>query len=377
MRSRVSSCDSFSHPVVASRSTSRARRSGPPCADDTDVGAGRTVVFCHSAPGAGLFDPDPAETDARGVTLLSVDRPGYGRSDPVHHGPVGDGLVRGGRHRSVLDTLDGGPVGVVGWSAGGRVALALAARRPDLVDRVVVVATPAPDEEIPWIDPEQRAVLDRLRGLAPEDAHAELESRLRSIVPLDPFSAEALWLLAALTSDEPALAGRDVRARLGEMLRTAFAQGTEGLASDLAGYCLRPWGFEPEEVVAKTLLLYGARDPLAGPRHGRWWKSRLPDARLEVVPGRRAPRAAPDVAARPLPPRAEAPSAQGGSRLRRGTWPRRALGRLISPMKAFFGQRELSTRCPGRGRLGWSAWQRFRAAPSPSPSPTSRARRRS
>ncbi len=257
---------------------------GPPCADDTDVGAGRTVVFCHSAPGAGLFDPDPAETDARGVTLLSVDRPGYGRSDPVHHGRWATVWSAADDIAGVLDTLDGGPVGVVGWSAGGRVALALAARRPDLVARVVVVATPAPDDEIPWIDPEQRIVLDRLRGLAPEDAHAELESRLRSIVPLDPFSAEALWLLAALTSDEPALAGRDVRARLGEMLRTAFAQGTEGLASDLAGYCLRPWGFEPEEVVAKTLLLYGARDPLAGPRHGRWWKSRLPDARLEVVP---------------------------------------------------------------------------------------------
>lgn len=257
---------------------------GPPCADAGEVGAGRTVVFCHSAPGAGLFDPDPAETEARGVTLVSVDRPGYGRSDPVHRGKWATVWSAADDIAAVLDTLDGGPVGVVGWSAGGRVAMAVAARRPDLVDRVVVVATPAPDQEIPWIDPEQRAVLDRLRTLRAEDAHAELEGRLRSIVPLDPFSPEALWLLAALTSDEPALASPDVRARLGEMLRTAFAQGTAGLAADLAGYCLRPWGFEPDEVSAKTLLLYGARDPLAGPRHGRWWQSRLPDARLEVIP---------------------------------------------------------------------------------------------
>ncbi len=256
----------------------------PPCADSTDVGAGRTVVFCHSAPGAGLFDPDPAETDARDVTLLSVDRPGYGRSDPVHRGQWATVWSAADDVAAVVETLDSGPVGVVGWSAGGRVALALAARRPDLVDRVVVVATPAPDDEIPWIDPEQRAVLECLRGLAPVDAHAELESRLHSIVPMDPFAAEALWLLAALTSDEPALAGHDVRARLGEMLRTAFAQGTAGLAADIAGYCLRPWGFDPEEVAAKTLLLYGARDPLAGPRHGRWWQERLPNARLEVVP---------------------------------------------------------------------------------------------
>jgi pimeloyl-ACP methyl ester carboxylesterase len=162
---------------------------------------------------------------------------------------------------------------------------ALAARRPDLVDRVVVAATPAPDDEVPWIDPEQRAELERLRDLAPKDAHAELRARLSSLVPTDPFSGEALWLLAAVTSDEPALRGPGVRDRLGEMLRAGFTQGAVGLAADIAGYCLQPWGFEPEAVKAETLLLYGSRDPLAGPRHGRWWLERLPDARLEIEPG--------------------------------------------------------------------------------------------
>jgi pimeloyl-ACP methyl ester carboxylesterase len=57
------------------------------------------------------------------------------------------------------------------------------------------------------------------------------------------------------------------------------------MAADIAGYCLRPWGFEPAEVRAKTLLLYGSRDATAGPRHGSWWQERLRDARLEVVPG--------------------------------------------------------------------------------------------
>ena len=76
-----------------------------------------------------------------------------------------------------------------------------------------------------------------------------------------------------------------MQARLGEMLQAAFVQGPGGLAADIAGYCLRPWGFEPRSVEAETLLLYGSRDALAGPRHGRWWKSKLPDADLEVVPG--------------------------------------------------------------------------------------------
>jgi hypothetical protein len=32
----------------------------------------RTVVLCHAAPGAGMFDTYPEATWARGITLLSV-----------------------------------------------------------------------------------------------------------------------------------------------------------------------------------------------------------------------------------------------------------------------------------------------------------------
>jgi pimeloyl-ACP methyl ester carboxylesterase len=245
----------------------------------------RLVVFCHSAPGAGSFDPDPAQTRASTSTLLTVDRPGYGRSDPL---PAGRWSTVGSAAddiAAVLDNVGVEQVGVVGWSAGGRVALALAARRPDLVDRVVVIATPAPDDAVPWIDPRQREELERLRSLPPGHAHDELARSLAAVIPSDTFSDQALWLLAAEgTSDKAAMRSPGVRNRLGEMLRAAFAQGATGLAADIAGYCLQPWGFEPEAVQAKTLLLYGARDPVAGPAHARWWQERLADVRLEVAP---------------------------------------------------------------------------------------------
>ena len=243
------------------------------------------VVLCHSAPGAGCFDPDPAVTRARNVRLLSIDRPGYGGSSPVAAGTWSTVAAAADELATVLDGLSVGRVGVAGWSAGGRVALALAARRPDLVDRVAVIATPAPDGEVPWIEGEQRTELERLSGLPPDLALAGLEERLGSLVPEDPLSPEALWLLGAGPADEAALQTPGARHRLGEMLRAAFVQGAHGLAADIAAYCLRPWGFEPEDVHAETLLLYGSHDPLADPRHGRWWESRLPDARLEVVPG--------------------------------------------------------------------------------------------
>jgi pimeloyl-ACP methyl ester carboxylesterase len=243
------------------------------------------VVLCHSAPGAGAFDPDPAVTQARNVRLLSIDRPGYGRSDPVATGHWATVASAADDLAAVLDSLQVERVGVVGWSAGGRVALALAARRPDLVSRLVVVATPAPDDKLPWIADGEREALERLRDLPPAEAHAALCERLDEVVPADPFDPEALWVLGAGPTDEPVLRAPGVLARLGQMLAAAFAEGARGLAADIAGYCLQPWGFEPAAVEARTLLLYGSHDPIAEPRHGRWWHAQLPDARLEIAPG--------------------------------------------------------------------------------------------
>jgi pimeloyl-ACP methyl ester carboxylesterase len=48
-----------------------------------------------------------------------------------------------------------------------------------------------------------------------------------------------------------------------------------------------PWlpAGRPAAITARTLVLCGGKDPVAGPRHGRRWQKRLPNARLEVVPG--------------------------------------------------------------------------------------------
>ena len=245
----------------------------------------RAVVLCHAAPGSGGFDPEPEATRARAVSLLGGDRPGYGGSDPVGAAQWATVASAADDLAEVLVRRGSGRVGVVGWSAGGRVALALAARRPDLVDRVVVVATPAPHEEVPWIPEEQNQMLEALRGQPPALVHAQLAEGLAAMVPADPAAPEALALLGASPADEAATGDPGARRRLAAMLEAAFAQGAIGMVADIAGYCLQPWGFEPSDVEAKTLLLYGSRDPVAGPPHGRWWQRRLPDARLEVAPG--------------------------------------------------------------------------------------------
>ncbi|MEU8026868.1 alpha/beta fold hydrolase [Micromonospora haikouensis] len=242
----------------------------------------RVVVFCHPAPGSGAFDPDPAATRLAGVTLLALDRPGYGGSDPATD--WADVPTAADDLAELIDQRRLGRVAVAGWSAGGRVALALAARRPDLVRRVAVLATPAPDEEVPWLDPGQRDLTAGLRDRPPADVRAQLDAALAGLVPPDPRDPAALRLLGANPADRAAPADPGAGTRIGDMLAEAFAQGVRGMADDIAGYSLRPWGFTPDQVGAATLLLYGADDALAGPEHGRWWRDALPDARLEVVP---------------------------------------------------------------------------------------------
>jgi pimeloyl-ACP methyl ester carboxylesterase len=247
--------------------------------------SGKTIVICHAAPGSAAFDPDPEQTWRRGVTLLAVDRPGYGQSDPVVAGEWSTVGAAADDLAAALDRLELCGVGVAGWSAGGRVALALAARRPDLVERAVVLATPAPHEQVPWVPAEQQATLEHLRGQPPEQVHAALMAMLAPMVPEDLSASGVLQALGASPADEQALAMPRARERLAGMLAGAFAQGAAGMAYDIAGYALQPWGFEPAEARAKTLLLYGSADPIAGSRHGSWWQKRLPSARIEVVPG--------------------------------------------------------------------------------------------
>jgi pimeloyl-ACP methyl ester carboxylesterase len=69
------------------------------------------------------------------------------------------------------------------------------------------------------------------------------------------------------------------------MLDGAVAQGAVGMVADIAGYSLRPWGFDPADVTQPVLLGYGAADERVPPAHGEWYRDQLPDARLEVVAG--------------------------------------------------------------------------------------------
>lgn len=220
---------------------------------------GRTVLLCLPESTSEAADPDPGSTWSRGITLLSAEPPGdpwatatpagvaegsqiraepaqsphlASRTGTSHAAPKrtpgtaqyqsdwlrwADAVGAAIDQRAAVPGVGLPPVGAVGWSTGGLGVLALAARRPDLVDRLVLVAAPAPPD----------------------------------------------------------------------------------------------LGFDPAGVTAKTLLLYGANDPDAGPHDGKRFQRHLPNRRYEQVPGEGAlflARMWPRVLSHVAPNRRRAPS---------------------------------------------------------------------
>ncbi len=242
---------------------------------------GAVVLLAHSAPGSRRFDPDPAVTAAAGVRLVTLDRPGYGDSDSLPRRTLPTIPRFADDCAAVLEHLGVPAAAVAGWSAGGRVAMALAARRPDLVRSVALIGTPAPDEEVSWIGPEEKQMIAAL----PADPGSALATMEQMLAPMTSDPAAAIGMLGAAPADEAALAAGDLRAALETMLTEAFAQGPAGLAADLISYTVADWGFDPRAVGAPVRCWYGESDVVVSPEHGSWWADRVADGALTVVPG--------------------------------------------------------------------------------------------
>lgn len=104
-------------------------------------GSGKeTVLFLHG----GLSNSDllldglsaPLETEFR---VVAFDRRGHGytadNAEPFHYDEMAKETI------GVLEQVVGGRAHLVGWSDGGIVGLLVALRRPDLVDRLIVIGT--------------------------------------------------------------------------------------------------------------------------------------------------------------------------------------------------------------------------------------------
>jgi pimeloyl-ACP methyl ester carboxylesterase len=237
---------------------------------------GLPVVLLHPSPGSRLLCPDFGATVAAGVRLITVDRPGYGRSDPVP-----DPTLAGFAHdlERLLDHLWLGQIRVVGWSGGGPYAAACAAILADRVIAVALLATPAPDSYLRCFTPPLPMVTQPGDGGTPPvlAGAADLEGYLAA-------AAERAGDGWDSPSDTVARSQPAVKRALAAMWGESFRAGAGGLAADVVAGS-RSWGFVPIQVRAPVALFYGQDDAVIEPAEGRWWAQALPRAELTVCPG--------------------------------------------------------------------------------------------
>ena len=242
--------------------------------------AGEVVVNCHGGLASG-HDILPADrlARARGLCIVSPDRPGIGRTDRV----ADFGMLRWVRGDLVglLDHLSVERLGIMGWSEGGQYALAAAFELPHRVTRCAVIAgcppldDPATLRESNRVDRVLSALARRaplaLRGVA---AGTHLLSRWAPGV-----------LLRASTHGVPPDEHDAVHAE-GGWFPSVLGEGSANPRGVVDEYraAVAPWGFAPEDVTVAVRVFQGTADAMVPEAWGRRLAARIPDASLVLYP---------------------------------------------------------------------------------------------
>jgi len=233
---------------------------------------GVPVLFFHGTPGSRLLGAvyDEAARD-RGLRVLTVDRPGYGDSEPWSDRTLAD---TGAFAVPVLDDADVDRAGVIGFSGGGPHALALAASHPDRVRRVDLVGGAVPHDCGPE-DPLPQRLLGTLATRTPRLLGGLL--RFQTWVARRNPSAVVGQYTSGDTGDVPTavteLVGRDFvealdASRNGVIVESRLFE--------------RPWDLGLEEFDVAVHLWHGERDGNVPIEAAREFQRRLPDAELTV-----------------------------------------------------------------------------------------------
>ncbi len=234
---------------------------------------GRPVVLLHGL-GATNASMLPVLADlAKDHRVISPDTPGFGASEAPPWSYTADQMYRW--LRSFLDVVDARGAVVIGNSLGGRLALELALRDPDAVDRLVLLCAAPAFRRFRQLAP--------LAGLLPVGLGARLPfgppraalvAGLRAMFA-DPKRLPASWYDAAI--DEFILAMKDPAHR-----RAAFS-ATLNIYTDEPFGETGFWDRLPQLAVP-TLFIWGAADRLVPPKFARYVSEALPQAESVVIP---------------------------------------------------------------------------------------------
>jgi pimeloyl-ACP methyl ester carboxylesterase len=219
-----------------------------------------------------------------GHRLIALDLPGFGLSDPYDYGgrPLREHAVA--QLTSLLDALELQRAAVVGTSLGAMWALCLAVDGPERVTAIASLGVPA--LALPGVRPDPFFAALSIPGLR------HVVARMRS--PSVAMTRRSMTggvvgpRGAALAPDgffetvHEGMRQPGFRTAMTSHLWLAFSMGRARSENFLADAELR-------EIAAPVLMIWGEDDPYGSPEMGRRAAALIPDAQLEVIPGRHAP----------------------------------------------------------------------------------------
>jgi pimeloyl-ACP methyl ester carboxylesterase len=247
----------------------------------TPADSGATpAVYVHGLSGSANNWTDLAAQLAPHAPGLALDLPGFGQSRPLSSGLY----TPAAQADAVLDFLAGlgRPVHLLGNSLGGAISLLVAARRPELVRSLALLAPAMPDRR-----PDPRRVSDPrlLLALIPW-LRARIGRRMAEVTP-----REGVEQMIRLCFGNPALVTehRILEAIEENSQRARQPWAREALLRSAQGM-FRSWFLGPglwsvaARVSVPTLVVWGGRDRLMSPRLAARTTATLPRGRLLALP---------------------------------------------------------------------------------------------
>ncbi|MBL8777007.1 MAG: alpha/beta hydrolase [Acidimicrobiales bacterium] len=246
---------------------------------------GDAVLWFHGTPGARhQISPEVnAIADARGVRVITVERPGVGDSTPHLHGRI---LDWAGDIDQLTAQLEVDRFAIAGLSGGGPYVLACAHAFPDRVVAGAVLGGVAPTQGEDAAEGGLVALANRFR-LPLEWLRQPLGYTLWGAVNLlMPFQEQAVG--AYLHFQPPGDQEVFKRPGMKEMFLKDIATGSRkhfhAVIYDVVLFT-RDWGFSPREVRVPIRFWHGDEDHIVPLVHGHHVASLMPDAEVFERPG--------------------------------------------------------------------------------------------
>jgi len=250
---------------------------------------GRPVFFFHGMPGSRLFFPDPDVATQEHIRVITVDRPGMGRSDPQPGHITGDWPTD---VTALADALGLDTFGVAGWSAGTCYVFACAAMIPDRLTRAAGTTSAAAmrylfdqdgkiREEL--VDDDERLILTTLDEQGREAADARSAADAAEWVESLQEDPGLLVDGDDDPGDEWLLEDADRKAAFVGSIREAVRQGADAMAPQFVAQ-VAPWGFRLEDITIPVHVWAGANDRTTPPDQMRLVAEKIPNVEFTVWP---------------------------------------------------------------------------------------------